>query len=84
VEEAARALGSGQQALMLAHAQQVRRGTAADELRPWRMAPFIDAVLQQRRSRFLLRAAARLQRCAPALGLGPPWLVDMLIPAKAL
>ena len=58
-------LGSAAQALLLGRAQAVRRGTAADELRGWREAPFVDAVLAQRRSRPLLRQAARLLRCGP-------------------
>ncbi|BDA46600.1 Tetratricopeptide repeat protein 27 [Coccomyxa sp. Obi] len=61
-EESSASLESAAQALLLGHAQAVARGNAADELRAWRMAPFIDAVLRQPRSRPLLRASARLLR----------------------
>ncbi len=63
-------MGSATQALLLGHAQAVARGTSADELRAWRMAPFIDAVLRQPRSRPLLRASARLLRWTT-----PPFVV---------
>lgn len=51
-----------EQALLLAYAQQERRATAADQLREWRMAPFLDAVLRQPRSFPLLRWSALLAR----------------------
>ena len=60
---APQALRSLEQAALLAAAVQAQRASAADELRAWQAAPFLDAVLQQRRSRHLLRAAARLLRC---------------------
>jgi len=63
--EALRAL---EQAALLAAAAHAARASAADALRPWQAAPFVDAVLRQTRSRFLLRAAARLLRCAPRRG----------------
>ncbi|KAK9827709.1 hypothetical protein WJX81_003255 [Elliptochloris bilobata] len=56
------ALRSLEQAALLAAAVQAQRASAADELRAWQAAPFLDAVLRQPRSRFLLRAAARLLR----------------------
>ena len=50
-----------QQALLLARAQHVRKGTAADGLQPWEMAAYVDAVSRQQRSQFPLLVAARLQ-----------------------
>ena len=38
------------------------KGTSGDELRHWRMAPYLDAVLQQKRSRFMIRLSAQLLR----------------------
>ena len=61
---APQALRSLEQAALLAAAVQAQRASAADELRAWQAAPFLDAVLRQRRTRFLLRGAARLLRCA--------------------
>ena len=58
------ALRGLEQAALLAAAVQAQRASAADELRAWQAAPFLDAVLRQRRTRFLLRAAARLLRRA--------------------
>eukprot|EP00891_Asterochloris_glomerata_P006781 jgi/Astpho2/6781/Aster-x0741 len=55
-------LGSAQQALLLAMAEQVKRSTSADELQAWQMAPFADALLAQKRSRPMLRLGARLLR----------------------
>ena len=40
----------------------MQKGTSGDELRQWRMAPYVDAVLQQKRSRFLIRLSAQLLR----------------------
>jgi len=59
-----------EQAALLAAAAHAARASAADALRPWQAAPFVDAVLRQPRSRFLLRAAARLLRCAPRRAAG--------------
>lgn len=56
----------------------MQRGTSADELRGWRMAPFIDAVLLQPRSHFLLRTSARLLRCAVSGSRGNLFLHDYL------
>ena len=42
----------------------MQKGTSADELRQWRMAPYLDAVLRQRLSRFPIRLSAQLLRCA--------------------
>ena len=55
-------LGSTGQALALAWARQTERGSAADDLRAWQAAPYIDAVLTQTRTCWLLRLAARLHR----------------------
>ena len=61
------ALGSAEQALLLGRAAAVRRGaSAADELRAWREAPFVDACLAQR----ALAPAAALRR-APAAVRAP-------------
>ena len=51
-----------EQALALAWAVQVHHSTAADELQPWQAAPYIDAVLGQRTSLFMLRASCHLLR----------------------
>lgn len=40
------------------------QGTSLDELQAWQMAPYVEAVLSQPRSRPLLRAAAKLYKCA--------------------
>jgi len=48
------------QALLLAHAASITRGTADDGLRGWRAAPFVEAVLGAARTRPALRRAARL------------------------
>lgn len=61
-EEQEAALSSGHQALLLGQAGLVQKGTSGDELRQWRMAPYLDAVLQQKRSRFLIRLSAQLLR----------------------
>eukprot|EP00884_Botryococcus_braunii_P019461 jgi/Botrbrau1/6199/Bobra.0344s0039.1 len=55
-------LSGAEQALLLGHARQEKRGTAADELREWRVAPYLDGVLRQPRSFPLLRWAALLAR----------------------
>ena len=66
-------LGRSQQALLLGQAGLVHKGTSEDELRQWRMAPYVDAVLQQQRSRFLIRLSAQLLRCAALL-----WCLPLL------
>ena len=59
-------LSSSHQALLLGQAGLVQKGTSADELRQWRMAPYLDAVLRQRLSRFPIRLSAQLlRRAAP-------------------
>lgn len=50
------------QALLLAHAKHIQRATAADELRSWQMAPYVEAVLSQPRTAPALYYAARLLR----------------------
>jgi hypothetical protein len=55
------ALSPVEQALLMALCLHVKKGTAADELQPWEMAAYADAVLQQPRGDFVARAAARLQ-----------------------
>ncbi|PNH12355.1 Mimitin, mitochondrial, partial [Tetrabaena socialis] len=49
-----------EQALLLAWATAVKQGTSSDDLQEWQMAPWVEAVLSQRRSRFMAAAAARL------------------------
>ena len=63
-------LGSTGQALALAWARQTQRGSAADELRAWQAAPYIDAVLTQTRTCWLLRLAAKLHRYQPFIAKG--------------
>lgn len=55
-------LTCAEQALVLACAHQVEVGTSRDELQPWQMAPYVDAVLSQPKSCYAVRAAARLYR----------------------
>lgn len=50
------------QSLLLTHAKHIERTTAADELRPWQMAPFVEAVLSQPRTTPSIYYAARLLR----------------------
>lgn len=52
------------------------QGTSVDELQAWQMAPYVEAVLSQPRSRPLLRAAAKLYKCALKLSLAP----DLTVP----
>lgn len=61
-EEQEAGLSSSHQALLLGQAGLVLKGTSGDELRHWRMAPYLDAVLQQKRSRFMIRLSAQLLR----------------------
>ena len=51
-----------EQAILLALGEQQRRSMARDELQPWQVAAFADAVLAQPKSRFVPRIAARLSR----------------------
>ncbi|KAG2495053.1 hypothetical protein HYH03_006983 [Edaphochlamys debaryana] len=51
---------SPEQALLLGWATEVKKATSADELQEWEMAPWVEAVLAQGRSRFMTRAAAQL------------------------
>ena len=51
-----------EQAILLALAEQQRRTTAKDEMRPWQVAAFSDTVLVQSSTRYLLRRAAKLNR----------------------
>lgn len=48
-----------EQALLLAWATYVHKATAADELQPWAMAPYVEAVLQQPRSQFMVQVGGR-------------------------
>jgi tetratricopeptide (TPR) repeat protein len=50
-----------QQAAILALALHAKKGSSADELQPWEVLAHADAVLQQPKSEFLVRAAAHLQ-----------------------
>uniref|UniRef100_A0A7S3QZ63 TPR-like protein n=1 Tax=Dunaliella tertiolecta TaxID=3047 RepID=A0A7S3QZ63_DUNTE len=49
-----------EQALLLAWATHVKKGSAQDELQLWEMAPYLEAVLSQPRSHMMLQATARL------------------------
>jgi hypothetical protein len=51
------------QALLLGWAAQIKKGTSQDELQQWQMAPFVEAVLQQQQTQYLLHATARLLKC---------------------
>jgi hypothetical protein len=51
------------QALLLGWAAQIRKGTSRDELQQWQMAPFVEAVLQQQQTQYMLHATARLLKC---------------------
>lgn len=44
-----------EQALLLAWSTQVKKGTSADELQQWQMTPYVEAVLQQPRSQYMLQ-----------------------------
>ena len=54
-------LHSLEQALLLGWCLHVRKGSAADGLQPWEMAAYVDALARQKRTQFLLHAAATLQ-----------------------
>lgn len=54
-----------EQALLLGWSTAVKKGTTADELQAWQMAPYCEAVLQQGSSQYMLqvrRWLANLQR----------------------
>jgi hypothetical protein len=51
------------QALLLGWAAQIKKGTSQDELQQWQMAPFVEAVLQQQHTQYMLHATARLLKC---------------------
>ncbi|GAB4823953.1 hypothetical protein N2152v2_010999 [Parachlorella kessleri] len=53
-------LDSLEQALLLALASHVEKGSSSDALKPWEGAAYAEAVEQQQRSQFLLRCAAKL------------------------
>jgi len=57
---APRAASGAEQALLLAWAAQVKKGSSADELQQWQMAPYVEAALTQPRSQFMLQVTARL------------------------
>lgn len=44
-----------EQALLLGWCTHLRKGTARDELQAWHMAPYVEAVLSQKRSQFMLQ-----------------------------
>jgi tetratricopeptide (TPR) repeat protein len=50
-----------QQAAILALALHAKKGSSEDGLQPWEVLAHADAVLQQQKSEFLVRAAAHLQ-----------------------
>ncbi|EFJ51673.1 hypothetical protein VOLCADRAFT_87348 [Volvox carteri f. nagariensis] len=51
-----------EQALLLAWATAVKKGSSADELQGWQMAPWVEAVLGQPRGVFMTLAAAKLNK----------------------
>lgn len=51
------------QALLLGWASHIKKGTSQDELQQWQMAPFVEAVLQQQHTQYMLHATARLLKC---------------------
>eukprot|EP00879_Flechtneria_rotunda_P017593 GHRR01018443.1.p1 GENE.GHRR01018443.1~~GHRR01018443.1.p1 ORF type:complete len:607 (+),score=293.02 GHRR01018443.1:146-1822(+) len=51
------------QALLLGWAAQIKKGTSHDDLQQWQMAPFVEAVLQQQSTQYMLHATARLLKC---------------------
>ncbi len=44
-----------EQALLLAWCTHVKKGTTRDELQAWQMAPYVEAVMSQPRSQFVLQ-----------------------------
>jgi len=44
-----------EQALLLAWCTHVKKGTSRDELQAWQMAPYVEAVISQPRSHFLIQ-----------------------------
>ena len=60
------------QAILLGWSTVVKKGSAADELQGWQMAPYAEACLSQPRSHFLLQATARLQRARHERGCAVP------------
>ena len=44
-----------EQALLLAWCTHVQKGTSRDELQAWQMAPYVEAVMAQPRSCFMLQ-----------------------------
>ena len=44
-----------EQALLLGWAMHIRKATAHDDLQAWQMAPYVEAVLTQRRSQYMLQ-----------------------------
>ncbi|GIL61603.1 hypothetical protein Vafri_16033 [Volvox africanus] len=51
-----------EQALLLAWAIAVKKGTSADDLQEWQMAPWVEAVLSQPRGVFMTLAGAKLNK----------------------
>ena len=44
-----------EQALLLCLADHVRKGSSKDELQQWQMAPYVEAVLQQEQSQYMIQ-----------------------------
>lgn len=58
-----------EQSLLLAQAVLVKKGTAHDELQEWEMAPYVEAVLTQANSHFMLQVCVCVRGCCgPLLG----------------
>jgi hypothetical protein len=58
------------QALLLGYAAQIKKSGGKDELQQWQIAPFVEAVLQQTQTQYLLHATARLLKCRCVFGGG--------------
>lgn len=52
----------------MALGEQIRYNTAKDEMQPWQIVAFANAVLNEANSRFILQLAASISRLAILLG----------------
>jgi cytochrome c-type biogenesis protein CcmH/NrfF len=43
--------------LLLGLSTQIKKGTSHDELQQWQMAPYVEAVLQQPRSQYIVQVS---------------------------
>lgn len=65
-----------EQALLLAWCTHVKKGTSRDELQAWQMAPYVEAVLSQPRSHFLIQVRSRFSGRRASLQNGSPSVHD--------